>query len=173
MAGRSISNADNAPLQDHERNILDNIEEHGWFGTHVFDPELTTPNFSYTVGFAETFAAAEFIAFGLPSKLTHSMLWEMFHQIQSGKAPSDNMRWSNLIEGHDCISRAVHPTNMDRDYFSSAIWYSKQEGEPAPLSAFQPVWPGKLDGLFPWDESCSGVVRDGQPALYLPHRSLS
>lgn len=158
---------------DYERNILRKVEEHGWFCTSVFDPDGKDVSFSYSVGFTETLNCPEFIVFGLDAKLMHSMLWNVFRQIKAGRTPEDNQRWSGLLEGYDCIARAVHPTNIVREYLNSAIWFWGNPAERGLLRAFQVVWPGVGTGLFPWDSACSQVVRDKQPPLWLPNRSLS
>ena len=157
---------------DYERTILRNIDERGWFCTSVFDPEGKVVSFSYSVGFTKTLACPEFIVFGLDIKLMHSMLWSVFRQIEAGRAPEDNQRWSGLIEGYDCIARAVHPTNIAREYLNSAMWFWGDAGERGPLKAFQLVWPSAGTGLYPWDEGCSQLVRDSQPPLYLPNRAV-
>jgi hypothetical protein len=36
----------------------------------------------------------------------------------------------------------------------------------------QIVWPGKLDGLFPWEEGCNELVIERQLPLYLPRGSM-
>jgi len=161
------------PLDDHEQRIVDDVEEYGWFCSGVFDPEQKEPDFSYSVGFTKTLNAPEFIVFGLPLKLMHSMLWEVFRQIKDGKVPEDNQRWSKLIEGFDCISRPVHPTNIVREYLNSAMWFWGNPAEHGQLKAFQLVWPSSKTGLFPWDADCAQEVRDRQPPLYLPTRALS
>jgi hypothetical protein len=159
---------------EYERNILANVEEHGWFCTSVFDPDGDAPSFSYSVGFTKTLDSPEFIVFGLPAKLMHSMLWKVFRLIKAGKQPEDHQRWSDLLEGFDCISRVVHPTNIVRDYLNSAMWlWRTQLGHDEPLQAFQLVWPSSETGLFPWDADCAQIVRDYQPPLWLPNRSLS
>lgn len=161
------------PLSDYEQDILDNIEEHGWFCTSVFEEPGRSPAFSYSIGFTKTLNAPEFIIFGLPLKLMHSMLWEVFRQIRDGKVPEDNQRWSNLLEGFDCISRPVHSTNIVREYLNSAMWFWGDPAERGQLKAFQLVWPSATTGLFPWHANCAQEVRDCQPPLYQPNRALS
>src|SRR5690606_704523 len=95
----AMSDTDQDAYDDYERKLLDNVDEHGWFCVHVFDPDGREEPFSYSVGFTKTLGAPEFIVFGLPRNLMHSMLWEVFRQIKAGKTPADNQRWSNLIEG--------------------------------------------------------------------------
>ena len=165
-SGRAKAGQD---LSDYEQSIVDNVAEHGWFCVSVFDPDDVKPSFSYSVGFWKTLNSPEVIIFGLPGKLMHSMLWEMFRQIRDGAQLEDGRRWSNLIEGFDCISHKVHPDNMQREYFNSALWYwGDPEERGAALEAYQLVWPGSKDGLFPWQVGCAQIVRDYQPALYVP-----
>lgn len=152
-------------LTDYEQQIVDNVEEHGWFCVSVFGGP--GPDFSYSVGFWQTLRAPEMIIFGQPLKLMHSMLWSAFRQIKAGKTVADGERWSNLIEGFDCISRPVHASRLEATHFNSAIWYHKYAGGPAPLSATQLFWPSAKTGLFPWERGCSKEVRDRQPYLYL------
>jgi hypothetical protein len=156
------------PLSDHEQKIIDCIDEHGWFCTSVFGDE-PGDTFSYSVGFSKTLSAPECIIFGLPTKLMHSMLWTVFRQIRDGAVLSDGARWSGLIEGFDCISRPVYPSRITREHFNSALWYwGNPTDRGAELQAFQMFWPGAGDGLFPWETNSSKIVRDRQPALYLP-----
>ncbi|SDC96528.1 protein of unknown function [Sphingomonas sp. YR710] len=161
-------------MDDYEQNIIDNVRDHGWFCTSVFGSDESDPSFSYSVGFTETLSAPEFIIFGLDTRLMHSMLWEVFRQIRDGKTIGDGERWSNLIEGFDCISRPVHSTNVIREYLNSAIWFW---GDPVKkgmiLLAYQLFWPGAKDGLYPWEPGSNELVCELQPILYLPNRALN
>ncbi|MCR6643672.1 MAG: DUF4262 domain-containing protein [Terricaulis sp.] len=157
---------------EYERDILSNVKEHGWFCSSVFDPKGKSPSFSYSVGFTQTLQAPEFIVFGLDTKLMHAMLWQVFRALKAGRVPADMQRWAGLLEGHECILRAVHPTNVVRDYLNSAMWFWGDPDERGPLQAFQIFWPAVGGNLFPWDSSCPQVVRDSQPALYLPNTAL-
>jgi hypothetical protein len=113
-------------LSEYEQKILDDVEEHGWFCVSVFGKSGDeTPGFAYSIGFPDAIKCPEFIVFGLPGKLMHSMLWSVFRQIRDGvTAPKEGQRWSNVIEGYDCISRAVHPSQIEPEYFNSALWYA-------------------------------------------------
>lgn len=96
------------------------------------------------------------------------MLWEVFRQIEAGMGAVDGNRWSGLLEGFDCISRAVHPDNIVREYLNSAIWYWRRSGNDGLPPVYQIIWPGAQDGLFPWDSGCSEIVKDLQPPLWEP-----
>ena len=98
----------------------------------------------------------------------HSMLWELFRQLKAGKPIADGTRWSGLIEGFDCISRVVDPTNIKRDYLNSAMWFWEHSKGAGLVPVYQIIWPGAGDGLFPWEEGCADLVREYQPPLYLP-----
>ena len=156
-------------LSEHEQEILDNVVEHGWHCVAVFG-EGERPGFAYSVGFIDTLKCPEFIVFGLDTKLMHGMLWSVFRQVRDGKAmPGEGQRWCALIEGYDCISRAVHPSQIEPEYFNSALWYWWYSGrERESVCAYQLFWPGREQGLFPWESGCNQIVRDYQPALYLP-----
>jgi hypothetical protein len=153
-----------------DQKVIDDVAAYGWscMSVGAGDGE---PNFSYSIGWWVSIAAPEAIIFGLPSKLQHSMLTEVFRQARSGLVLSDGLRMSGLIEGHECIARPVHESRVG-DYFNFALWYQRIKGGSASsIQAFQIFWPGKHQGLFPWDAGCDESVRAHQPTLYLPKAS--
>ncbi|MBY0423360.1 MAG: DUF4262 domain-containing protein [Parvularculaceae bacterium] len=119
------------------------------------------------MGWFESIGSSDAIVFGLPKELHHAMLWELFRQIQSGLRLVDGSRVSGLIEGYDCIARPVHHSHV-LDYFGFALWYSRLKRGKKMLDAFQIYWPGRNQGLFPWEPDCDSEVRDFQPLLYVP-----
>lgn len=153
-------------LNEYEINLIENVEKYGWFGNSVFDPDGKEPMFTYSTGFTKTLGAPEFIVFGLNKDLMHNMLWEVFHQIKAGAIPQDGMRWSNLLEGFDCISKkAVHP-GLHKEYTCSANWFWRHQGHTDPLEVYQLVWPGAKQGLFPWEKGCDDFVISQQTQLW-------
>lgn len=154
------------PISDYEKNVLDNVEKHGWFGTHVFDPEETDPSFSYSTGFSKTLGKPEFIIFGLNKDLRHSMLWEIFRQMKDGKTPSDAQKWDDLLEGFYCVSKIATASNLYTEHVTTADWFWRHSGNQGHPEIYQMVWPGAVDGLFPWDEGCDPDVISQQPRLY-------
>lgn len=157
----------NRPLNDFERNMVAKIEEHGWFCLHVGAGD-GEPNFAYTIGFLDTLGIPDVIIFGLSRELHHAMLWELFRQARAGLQFSDGLRVSRLIDGYDCILRPALPERAV-EYMTSTVWYLKHRGiAAAPLPAYQLFWPGKQQGLFPWESGCDPDVRDFQPLLYTP-----
>lgn len=153
-------------LKPYFQKMVDSIAEHGWYAISVLADDKG-PGFTYSVGFWEALNAPDVIIFGLPSKLMHNMLWEVFRQVRDGRAMTDGARWSGLIEGFDCISRPVHNSQIPNHMLSSS-WYKEYRTGSEDIDAYQMFWPGKNDGLFPWEPGCAEIVRDSQPALYLP-----
>jgi len=153
-------------LSEYDKNIIENVEKHGWFATSVFDPEGKEPMFTYSTGFSKTLGAPEFIVFGLNKELMHNMLWEVFHQIKAGVVPQDSMRWDGLLEGFHCISKkAIHP-DLHKEYTCAANWFWRHHGNTESLEVYQIVWPGAQQGLFPWEEGCDSYVISQQPKLW-------
>jgi len=52
-------------LTEYEQDIVDNVEEHGWQATYVFDPDGDEPTFAYSIGFPKTLNCPDFIIIGL------------------------------------------------------------------------------------------------------------
>jgi hypothetical protein len=153
-------------LTEFEQQIVANVEQYGCHIMHVFDPDGVEENFSYSIGFPVSVSQSDVIVFGLDQKLMHSMINEMHRQCREGLAMQDGLRVSDLLEGFDCELRSVRPENLVAEYFGSAMWYLRIQTGHKLTGAFQIVWPGSVNGLFPWDEGVSQDVIDAQPALY-------
>lgn len=157
-------------MNDYEKRLVANIEEHGWFCVSVLNDK--GPSWNYSVGFAETLGAPEFIVFGLDPKLMHAMLWALFRLIRDGAPiPGNDDRVSGILSGHDCLIRDVHAENIVPNYLSSAIW---RWGDPVvrggPVPVRQLFWPDVEHGLFPWQPRCDPGARAAQPLLFEPPR---
>ena len=153
-------------LSEFEQRIVANVEQYGCHVMHVFDPDGVEEAFSYSIGFPVSVSQPEVIAFGLSSKLMHSMINELHRQCRDGLRMENGLRVADLIEGYDCELRVVRPERIIADYFGSGMWFHRHRTGQAMTEAFQIVWPGAASGLFPWDEAASQDVVDAQPALY-------
>ncbi len=153
-------------LSEMEQSIVDNVAKHGCFIMSVFDPDGDEPDFSYSIGFEQTARQGEVIVFSLPKNLRVSMINEIRAQIAGGLELADGLAISGLLQGFDCVMRAIDDDDAIREHFGSAIWFNRRFGSGEMNRAFQIVWPGAQQGLFPWDEGCSQTVIDDQPALY-------
>tara|TARA_R110000787_G_scaffold4726_1_gene17817 strand:+ start:952 stop:1857 length:906 start_codon:yes stop_codon:yes gene_type:complete len=149
-----------------DQRILDDIARHGWHSCHVFDPELATPNFTYTVGFTQTLDAPEFIVFGLHRDEMHAMLSEVFRQIKAGRKVDGGQAWQGLSPDFDCIGKKAADEALFTLYMPVADGFWKHQGHRGHPAVVQLVWPGWLDGLYPWDEGCAANVIAAQPKLW-------
>lgn len=153
-------------LNQFEEGILNNIRDSGCHITGVFDPDGEAPGFAYSVGFTETVGQPEVIVFGLDFQLMAAMINETLDQCRKGLVLSDGLRIADLLDGFECIARLVPAENIVVDYLNSAMWFHKRRTGEELSKAYQIVWPGAADGLFPWDDGSAQIVIDCQPALY-------
>jgi hypothetical protein len=153
-------------LEPDEQKVVQDIETHGWHGVHVPTDEHG-PGFVYSAGLGDTFGAPELIVFGLRHEVMHNMVWQVTHQLKEGRRIEANAEFSELIADFSCVMRPVHPS-WNREYFGYALWYYHYRGRLHQFKAFQIFWPGKLDGLFPWDGGADVSVMAAQPLLYFP-----
>jgi hypothetical protein len=150
-----------------EQNIIANVRKHGCHINYVFDPDGDEPGFAYSVGFPETIGQPEVITFGLPMNVMQFMINETLRQCRAGLRLADGLEISGLLEGHVCVLLEIPHGNITRDYFNSAMWFRRHVAGEEMDAAFQIVWPGAQDGLFPWDEGCAEEVIALQPPLSL------
>ena len=153
-------------LTDYECDLIDHVEKDGCFIPYVFDPDGIEPAFGYSVGFTRTVRQPEVIVFGLPMELVSFMINETLAQCRQGFRLDDWAEINGLLDGHRCILRRVGPEAIEREFFNSAMWYHQHEFGLPLDSAFQIVWPGSVNKLFPWDDGCSPDVIEAQPVLY-------
>jgi len=152
-------------LDVHEQKCVDDIHE---YGCHVMQisAEDEDTQYSFSVGFPVSVKQPEVIVFGLNRQLMHSMINEMRRQCAEGLVMLDGLRVADLIEGFDCILRYVTDKNAIKDHFGWAVWYHRSQRGVELTEAYQIVWPGKQQGLYPWEEGCDEFVITHQPALY-------
>ena len=155
-------------LDPADQKVLDDVRDHRCHVMNVFDPDGVLPDFSYSTGFPVSVAQPEVIVFGLPHELRHSMVNEVGRQYAEGLVASDGLRVSGLLEGFDCVLRRITDTTSIDEHFGWASWYHRSQRGVELTEAYQIVWPGAQQGLYPWDEGCASEVIARQPALYKP-----
>nr|WP_321439678.1 DUF4262 domain-containing protein [uncultured Hyphomonas sp.] len=151
---------------EEEQRILGSIEAHGWYAVHRYDPELVEPNYTYSVGFSQTLDAPEFIVFGLHRDVMYDMLAGIYDKIKAGRKLEDNQVWKGLHEDFDCVARKVSHEDAFEKYAVLADWLWARNGQGGHPALVQIVWPGLLDGLYPWDPGCRDAVKEAQPKLW-------
>lgn len=156
------------PLTDHEQKIVDCVEKDGCFVTGVFDPDGRAPNFSYSAGFPQSLGQGDVIVFGLEHSLMHRMINTIWRACSNGLKLVDGGRLSGVLDDCEVAVCEIERDRIVPDFFNTAIWYHNRIFGTALTGAFQIVWPGAKQGLFPWEPDCNDYVISQQPALYQP-----
>jgi hypothetical protein len=151
-------NADPAKLDKHEQNFVDNIREHGWFGTHVAS-DNEGPGFGYTTGFWLKFKFPELIVFSLGRQVVHDTFWHMYRELEAGRrfaiGEPDNSIFQNFAALLLPVSRSHY-----RDHLGWSRWFHGSDE----FQCLQLVFPDS-SGRYPWSEGASDSFRATQPDL--------
>lgn len=142
--------------------ILDAINREGWYGIAAEECEYG-PAYEYTVGLQATVDHPEVIIFGLPFETMHNLLWAVHQSIHEGRSFREEGEYGDLLEGHDCAFRRVHP-GWHEYLFETAAWHRAHVGKPGTLEVMQLLWPDQ-EGRWPWDPQCDEVVGYNQLEL--------
>lgn len=154
------------PLSPMEQIVVDDVRERGCHLMPIFDPSGAKPNYLHSIGFWESIDQPEAIVFGLRDELMGSMLSELHRQCLNGLQMADGLSVVGLLDGFDCILKRIADVDIIHDHFGWAVWYRHLWEKPQLEEAFQVVWPGAKQGLFPWEVGCDKYVIEYQPALY-------
>jgi hypothetical protein len=153
------------PLDDTDRRVLADIEEHGWHAIAINDEDPSP--YVFSVGIMHTLGHPELVMFGLDPELMHDVLWTAYRDVQSGRRIDADGLYEGLIEGYAVAAREVHGS-WHAHYLGYAQWHRRYVGKRGTLRAMQLVWPDKA-GRFPWEDGCHASVVDLQPRLDLTH----
>ena len=151
------------PLDDSDRQVLRDIEAHGWHGVLIEDDEPST--YVFSVGVLHTLDHPEFVMFGLDAKLMHQVIWGAYRFVQGGRRFETEGLYEDLLEWYAVAIRTVH-LSWHAHYLGYAQWHRRYVGKTGSLRAVQIVWPDKA-GLFPWEPGCHPSVIALQPRLDL------
>jgi hypothetical protein len=155
-----------ADLSDYEKKILENIEQFGCHVTTVFDPDGDDPSYAYSSGFSTTVKQGEVIVFGLDHDVMHRVVNIVLDKCENGLELTDGLAITDVLEGFDVVARTIPEKRIDNEHFNSAKWFHRRIFGTELDRAFQIVWPGAVDGLFPWDPRSDAWVCSRQPPLY-------
>jgi hypothetical protein len=149
-----------AIVDEGELKLSADVEKYGWHVVIVGDDD-EGPGFAYSVGMTSTLDHPEIIVFGLPGELMQWMINEIGQRIRNGAPPPVGERVQGLLDEADCILHPVSEAGR-AEFFGYACWYYDGADE---FEALQCFWPGKIDGLFPWEPGVHESVKQQQPDL--------
>jgi hypothetical protein len=130
-------------LDQHDKNFIAKIQEHGWFRTNVFADE-EGPGFSYTTGFWLAFGTPEVIVFSLKANSAHTIMGDIYRALESGETLPIRKPLSKLFRSHDAVLLPVSKRHY-REYLGWNRWFYGGDDFPC----VQLVWPD-THGVFPW-----------------------
>jgi hypothetical protein len=145
-------------LDDHERNFVAHVREHGWFRTNVFE-DGDGPGFSYTTGLWYGLNAPEIIVFSLRSEIAHDVLWDVYRDAAAGTEFPAGRRLSSVFANNEAVFLPVSK-DFYADYLGWSRWFYGGDDWPC----LQLVWPDK-QGAFPWEAAYEERLANSQPNL--------
>jgi uncharacterized protein DUF4262 len=148
--------ADPERLDRHERKFVENIRDHGWFHTSVFE-DKEGPGFGFTTGFWLTLNFPEVLVFSMKKEDAHDIFWHMFREIRSGHVFELRKPIGNVIASSDAVLIPV-PTHQLKVYCGWSRWFYGGDD----FQCVQLVWPD-AKGVFPWQPGADARLRDAQP----------
>ena len=118
---RTALDADPAQLDKHEQHFVEQIRNHGWFGTHVaYDDK--GPGFSYTTGFWLKLKFPELILFSLGQKVAHDTFWRMYHKLEAGRNYPIGEPTEDVFQNSAAVLLPVSPQQY-RPYLGWSRWF--------------------------------------------------
>ena len=146
-------------LNEQEGKFLEEIREHGWFNTRVFDPEREEPDFSYSPGIFSSTGFPEIVVFSLPKQVSHDILWDIYRDVSGRKTFPASTKIEGIFGNHDAVFLPVS-RNKYRDYLGWSRWF--YDGDEFPC--LQLIWPDP-NGRFPWESDFETKFKSDQPDL--------
>jgi hypothetical protein len=125
--------------------IAENIREYGWHCLHIFPKEEHQDNFSYTIGFAESYGAPEVLLFGLAREKAHALLNECAVLLKGGHTIVPEVEDPEVLAaGYKVVFKRVRAEYFG-EYLGTALRYYQER----PFGAVVMFLPDRHH-RFPW-----------------------
>ena len=150
-----------APESDYDSQLLDQVNEVGWYNLHVAE-ENGHPAFSFSLGHFHKQDHPEIIIIGLPAETAHQLLNIAVIKIVGAKEKIEPYKkYTEFTEG---LSVAFVPVGLEHyaEYLGYANWYYGSMPKPYPV--VQMVWPDR-EGKYPWEPGYDRRFSQLQPIL--------
>jgi Domain of unknown function (DUF4262) len=145
-------------LDKHDVKFLDNVRQHGWFRTSIFEDD-EGPGFSYTSGFWLNASFPEIIVFSLKREIAHDVLWDIFNDCKNCNPPPIGKVTDTIFANLPAI---LLPVSIEHypEYLGWNGWFYGENHYPC----VQLVWTDR-DGIFPWQRGFSEEFKGDQVDL--------
>ncbi len=142
-----------------EESIKNNIVKYGWQFQFVFDSEGDKPDFSYSIGFEETYKHPEVMIFGLKRETMHSILSDIANDLSKGRKFLADIRTNDVLSGEFEVMFKLVKNEFLPEYTGIASqYYNKQ------FRAMVMFWPDKSN-VLPTEEGCTLTVQNEALAI--------
>lgn len=149
--------ADPSKLDEHERDFVGIIREHGWHHMRIAADD-EGPDFGYTTGFWLA-GFPEIIVFSMKKQIASDVLWDMFRSQKSGQTYPATTVTNELFANLPACLIPVSKGNY-REYLGWSRWFYGNDSFPC----LQLVWTDR-EGNFPWQPDFSSEFDGLQPDL--------
>ena len=134
--------------------IRENIQKHGWKYQYVFDANGEKEDFSYSIGFEESFDHPEIMIFGLKRETMHSILSDIASDIKEGRKFEEGVRTGDVLSGEfEVIFKSVNEGFLPEYAGIATRFYNK------PFRMMVMFWPDKSN-ILPTEVGCKLTVQN-------------
>lgn len=142
-----------------DKRVAEDILEYGCHVISVFDPEESTPCFSYSIGIHETSGVSDAIVVGLKPNLGGFMINEYNRQVRAGTRFKRGVLYPGFLVGFDVYIEPARRKLLAEYTLGCDRYYKDKE-----YSVVQIVWPS-TSGVWPWQNCASEWLKENQPML--------
>lgn len=139
--------------EDPNKTIATNIKAHGWHCLHVFSNDEQEENFTYSIGFAQSFDAPEILIFGIPLEKSRALLNACAESLKRGHQFSPNVADGTILQGgYKVVFKPLLKEHFD-EYVGAALRYYY----PTPFHAMVMFLPDRHHA-FPWESALQARI---------------
>jgi len=137
-----------------KKSLEENIKKFGWQCQYVFDPNSEREDFSYSIGFEESYGHPEIMIFGLKKETMHSVLSDIADEIKNGKVFEPNKKTLGVLSGdYEVIFKPLLDSYLSEYAGIASDYYSSQ------FRVYIMLWPDK-NNVLPTDNNCELTVQN-------------
>ena len=132
--------------------ISEHIREFGWHCLHIFPTEAVHANFSYSIGFNESYEAPEVLIFGLSREKAHALLNECAQLLKSGASIESEIEDDRILAGGYKVMFKQVKADAFHEYLGTALRFYGEK----PFTAVVMFLPDKQH-KFPWQSGYDDI----------------
>jgi Domain of unknown function (DUF4262) len=144
---------------ENDRRVASDVKAHGCHVVSVFDAGGTQPDFSYSIGIADSAGAPDALVIGLGHKLGHAIINRYCRRAMAGERFARGVRHEGFLDDFPVLLEPLRPDRHAEYTLGCARYYRER-----PYSVVQIVWPSTR-GAWPWQKGASDWLVANQPLL--------